>query len=164
MKVMYSGSFDPVTKGHLDIIYRCSNKFDEVLVVVFDNNSKKHLFTAEERKELVEKVTYNLDNVCVDLAEGMLVDYARENKIDVVIRGLRAVSDYEYEMTVASMNNLLYSGLETLFMLSSPNYSFISSSIVKEIAKLKGDISQLVPKVAEEALISKFEEAENGNN
>lgn len=139
-------------------------KFDEVLVVVFDNNSKKHLFTAEERKELVEKVTYNLDNVCVDLAEGMLVDYARENKIDVVIRGLRAVSDYEYEMTVASMNNLLYSGLETLFMLSSPNYSFISSSIVKEIAKLKGDISQLVPKVAEEALISKFEEAENGNN
>jgi pantetheine-phosphate adenylyltransferase len=164
MKVMYSGSFDPVTKGHLDIIYRCSKKFDEVLVVVFDNNSKNHLFTAEERKELVEKVTYNLDNVCVDLAEGMLVDYARDNKIDVVIRGLRAVSDYEYEMTVASMNNLLYSGLETLFMLSSPNYSFISSSIVKEIAKLKGDISQLVPKVAEEALINKFEEEENGNN
>lgn len=158
MKVMYSGSFDPVTKGHLDIIYRCSKKFDEVLVVVFDNNSKNHLFTAEERKELIEKVTYNLDNVFVDLAEGMLVDYARENNIDVVIRGLRAVSDYEYEMTVASMNNLLYSGLETLFMLSSPNYSFISSSIVKEIAKLKGDISQMVPKVAEEALINKFEE------
>lgn len=158
MKVMYSGSFDPVTKGHLDIIYRCSKKFDEVLVVVFDNNSKNHLFTAEERKELVEKVTYNLDNVNVDLAEGMLVDYARENNIDVVIRGLRAVSDYEYEMTVASMNNLLYSGLETLFMLSSPNYSFISSSIVKEIAKLKGDISQMVPKVAEEALIDKFKE------
>ncbi|SHI72635.1 Phosphopantetheine adenylyltransferase [Dethiosulfatibacter aminovorans DSM 17477] len=158
MKVMYSGSFDPVTKGHLDIIYRCSKKFDEVLVVVFDNNSKKHLFTAEERKGLIEKVTYNLDNVFVDLAEGMLVDYARENNIDVVIRGLRAVSDYEYEMTVASMNNLLYNGLETLFMLSSPNYSFISSSIVKEIAKLKGDISQMVPKVAEEALIKKFEE------
>lgn len=158
MKVMYSGSFDPVTKGHLDIIYRCSKKFDEVVVVVFENNSKSHLFTAEERKELIEKVTYNLDNVYVDLAEGMLVDYARKNEIDVVIRGLRAVSDYEYEMTVASMNNLMYNGLETLFMLSSPNYSFISSSIVKEIAKLKGDISKLVPKVAEEALIEKFEE------
>ncbi len=158
MKVMYSGSFDPVTKGHLDIIYRCSKKFDEVVVVVFDNNSKKHLFTAEERKELVEKVTYNLDNVYVDLAEGMLVEYARKNDIDVVIRGLRAVSDYEYEIKVAAMNNLLLSELETLFMLSSPNYSFISSSIVKEIAQLKGDISQLVPKVAEEALINKFEE------
>jgi pantetheine-phosphate adenylyltransferase len=158
MKVMYSGSFDPVTKGHLDIIYRCSKKFDEVVVVVFDNNSKKHLFTAEERKELVEKVTYNLDNVYVDLAEGMLVEYARKNEIDVVIRGLRAVSDYEYEIKVAAMNNLLLSELETLFMLSSPNYSFISSSIVKEIAQLKGDISQLVPKVAEEALINKFEE------
>jgi pantetheine-phosphate adenylyltransferase len=158
MKVMYSGSFDPVTKGHLDIIYRCSKKFDEVVVVVFDNNSKKHLFTAEERKELVEKVTYNLDNVYVDLAEGMLVEYARKNDIDVVIRGLRAVSDYEYEIKVAAMNNLLLSELETLFMLSSPNYSFISSSMVKEIAQLKGDISQLVPKVAEEALINKFEE------
>jgi pantetheine-phosphate adenylyltransferase len=158
MKVMYSGSFDPITKGHLDIIYRCSKKFDEVVVVVFDNNSKKHLFNAKERKELVEKVTYNLDNVYVDLAEGMLVEYARNNDIDVVIRGLRAVSDYEYEMKVAAMNNLLHNELETLFMLSSPNYSFISSSMVKEIAQLKGDISQLVPKVAEEALINKFEE------
>lgn len=158
MKVMYSGSFDPVTKGHLDIIYRCSKKFDEVVVVVFDNNSKKHVFTPKERIELVQKVTYNLDNVYVDLAEGMLVDYARKNNIDVVIRGLRAVSDYEYEMKVASMNNLLHNKLETLFMLSSPNYSFISSSIVKEIAKLKGDLSQLVPKVVEEALIKKYKE------
>ncbi|HAE43667.1 MAG TPA: pantetheine-phosphate adenylyltransferase [Clostridiales bacterium] len=158
MRVMYSGSFDPITKGHLDIIYRCSKKFDEVVVVVFDNKSKKHMFTAKERKDLVEKVTYNLDNVFVDLAEGMLVEYARNNKIDVIIRGLRAVSDYEYELKVASMNNLLHSDLETLFMLSSPNYSFISSSIVKEIARLNGQLNQLVPKVVEEALINKNKE------
>ncbi|MBN2285364.1 MAG: pantetheine-phosphate adenylyltransferase [Tissierellales bacterium] len=163
MKVMYSGSFDPITKGHLDIIYRCSKKFDEVLVVVFENNSKKHIFTAEERKELVEKVTYNLENVKVDLAEGMLVEYARAHDIDVVIRGLRAVSDYEYELKVASMNNLLHNKLETLFMVASPNYSFISSSIVKEIAILKGDINQLVPKVVEEALIKKFREVKSGD-
>jgi len=155
---MYSGSFDPITKGHLDIIYRCSKKFDEVVVVVFDNKSKKHMFSAKERKDLVEKVTYNLDNVFVDLAEGMLVEYARNNNIDVIIRGLRAVSDYEYELKVASMNNLLHSDLETLFMLSSPNYSFISSSIVKEIAKLNGQLNQLVPKVVEEALINKNRE------
>ncbi|HBH12131.1 MAG: Phosphopantetheine adenylyltransferase [Clostridiales bacterium 38_11] len=158
MRVMYSGSFDPITKGHLDIIYRCSKKFDEVVVVVFDNKSKKHMFSAKERKDLVEKVTYNLDNVFVDLAEGMLVEYARNNNIDVIIRGLRAVSDYEYELKVASMNNLLHSDLETLFMLSSPNYSFISSSIVKEIAKLNGQLNQLVPKVVEEALINKNRE------
>jgi pantetheine-phosphate adenylyltransferase len=155
---MYSGSFDPITKGHLDIIYRCSKKFDEVVVVVFDNKSKKHMFSAKERKDLVEKVTYNLDNVFVDLAEGMLVEYARKNNIDVIIRGLRAVSDYEYELKVASMNNLLHSDLETLFMLSSPNYSFISSSIVKEIARLNGQLNQLVPKVVEEALINKNRE------
>lgn len=158
MRVMYSGSFDPITKGHLDIIYRCSKKFDEVVVVVFDNKSKKHMFSAKERKDLVEKVTYNLDNVFVDLAEGMLVEYARKNNIDVIIRGLRAVSDYEYELKVASMNNLLHSDLETLFMLSSPNYSFISSSIVKEIARLNGQLNQLVPKVVEEALINKNRE------
>ncbi|MBV1758462.1 MAG: pantetheine-phosphate adenylyltransferase [Eubacteriales bacterium] len=158
MRVMYSGSFDPITKGHLDIIYRCSKKFDEVVVVVFDNKSKKHMFSAKERKDLVEKVTYNLDNVFVDLAEGMLVEYARNNNIDVIIRGLRAVSDYEYELKVASMNNLLHSDLETLFMLSSPNYSFISSSIVKEIARLNGQLNQLVPKVVEEALINKNRE------
>jgi pantetheine-phosphate adenylyltransferase len=142
----------------LDIIYRCSKKFDEVVVVVFDNKSKKHMFSAKERKDLVEKVTYNLDNVFVDLAEGMLVEYARKNNIDVIIRGLRAVSDYEYELKVASMNNLLHSDLETLFMLSSPNYSFISSSIVKEIARLNGQLNQLVPKVVEEALINKNRE------
>jgi pantetheine-phosphate adenylyltransferase len=116
------------------------------------------MFSAKERKDLVEKVTYNLDNVFVDLAEGMLVEYARKNNIDVIIRGLRAVSDYEYELKVASMNNLLHSDLETLFMLSSPNYSFISSSIVKEIARLNGQLNQLVPKVVEEALINKNRE------
>jgi pantetheine-phosphate adenylyltransferase len=158
MRVMYSGSFDPITKGHLDIIYRCSKKFDEVLVVVFDNKSKNHVFCAEERRDLVERVTYNLENVTVDLATGMLVEYAKKNHIDVIIRGLRAVSDYEYELKVAAMNNLLHSDLETLFMVSSPNYSFISSSIVKEIAKLQGELTQLVPKVVEEALINKFKE------
>ena len=109
-------------------------------------------------------MTYNLDNVKVDLAQGMLVEYARNHDIDVVIRGLRAVSDYEYELKVASMNNLLHNKLETLFMVASPNYSFISSSIVKEIAELKGDIKQLVPKVVEEALIKKFREVKSGDH
>ena len=139
MEVMYSGSFDPITCGHLDIIKRCSAKFNKVKVVVFDNYSKDHSF-----------------NVEVDIASGMLVNYAKKNNIEVVIRGLRAVSDYEYEIKVASMNKFLHEGLETLFMLASPNYSFLSSSVVKEIAKLGGDIDGLVPENVKKALEKKY--------
>ena len=148
MRVMYSGSFDPITYGHLDLIKRCSEKFDEVIVTVFDNNSKDHLFCAYERKKLVEEAVESViknKNVKVDLTSGMLVEYARKNCINLVIRGLRAVSDYEYELKIASINKHLYPELETIFMVASAEYSFISSSIVKEVAKLGGDISKLVP-------------------
>ncbi|HCX04025.1 MAG TPA: pantetheine-phosphate adenylyltransferase [Clostridiales bacterium] len=156
MKVMYSGSFDPITCGHLDIIKRCSAKFDNVKVVVFDNYSKDHSFSVKERYELVKEATKDITNVEVDIATGMLVDYAKKYNIEVVIRGLRAVSDYEYEIKVASMNKFLHEGLETFFMLASPNFSFLSSSVVKEIAKLGGDIDGLVPENVKKALEKKY--------
>jgi len=156
MKVMYSGSFDPITCGHLDIIKRCSAKFDNVKVVVFDNYSKDHSFSVKERYELVKEATKDIINVEVDIATGMLVDYAKKYNIEVVIRGLRAVSDYEYEIKVASMNKFLHEGLETFFMLASPNFSFLSSSVVKEIAKLGGDIDGLVPENVKKALEKKY--------
>ena len=156
MKVMYSGSFDPITCGHLDIIKRCSAKFDNVKVVVFDNYSKNHSFSVKERYELVKEATKDITNVEVDIATGMLVDYAKKYNIEVVIRGLRAVSDYEYEIKVASMNKFLHEGLETFFMLASPNFSFLSSSVVKEIAKLGGDIEGLVPENVKKALEKKY--------
>lgn len=148
MKVMYSGSFDPITYGHLDLIKRCSKKFDFVSVVIFDNKSKKHLFSPSERKRLLEEALKNdneLQNVSIDLTTGMLTEYAKKNNINIVVRGLRAVSDYEYELKVASINKHLFPDLETIFMLSSSKYSFLSSSIVKEVAQLGGDISGLVP-------------------
>ncbi|MDW7667487.1 MAG: pantetheine-phosphate adenylyltransferase [Bacillota bacterium] len=156
MEVMYSGSFDPITCGHLDIIKRCAAKFNKVKVVVFDNYSKDHSFTVEDRYKLVKEATSEIENVEVDIASGMLVNYAEKNNIQVVIRGLRAVSDYEYEIKVASMNKFLHEGLETLFMLASPNYSFLSSSVVKEIAKLGGDINGLVPENVKKALEKKY--------
>ncbi len=145
MKVLYTGSFDPITEGHLDIIKRCSEKFDEVVVTVFNNSDKKHFFTVEERFDLVSQAVSRFSNVKVDITCDMVVNYARDNNIDIIIRGLRAVSDYEYELKIAAINRHLYPKLETLFMMSSPNYSFISSSIVKEVVKYNGDISDLVP-------------------
>ena len=145
MKVLYSGSFDPITLGHLDLIKRCSDKFEDVVVTIFNNNSKDHFFTANERYKLVSDAVKDLKNVTVDTTEDMTVNYARKNNIDLIVRGLRAVSDYEYELKIASINKHLYPELETLFMIASPNYSFISSSIVKEVAMHGGDISELVP-------------------
>ncbi len=146
MKVLYTGSFDPITLGHLDLIKRCSDKFENVVVTIFNNSAKEHFFTADERLELVKEAVKDLKNVRVDVTEDMTVNYAREHNIDLIVRGLRAVSDYEYELKIASINKHLYTELETLFMIASPNYSFISSSIVKEVAMYGGDISDLVPK------------------
>jgi len=146
MKVLYTGSFDPITNGHLDLIKRCSDKFENVVVTIFNNNSKEHFFTVEERFRLVSDAVKDLQNVTVDMTEDMTVNYARNHNIDLIVRGLRAVSDYEYELKIASINKHLYPELETLFMIASPDYSFISSSIVKEVAMYGGDISDLVPK------------------
>lgn len=150
------GSFDPITNGHLDIISRGASIFDEVIVAIFNNQSKTPLFTVEERIHLIEQATKELPNVTVDVSDGLLVDYANERNADVILRGLRAVSDFEYEMQITSMNKKLEPHIETFFMMTNNQYSFLSSSIVKEVAKYHGEIGCLVPKVVEEALLEKF--------
>ncbi|MBM4764050.1 pantetheine-phosphate adenylyltransferase [Bacillus sp. B15-48] len=150
------GSFDPITNGHLDIISRGAKVFDEVYVSVLNNSSKKPLFTVEERMELIRTVTKTIPNVKVDTFNGLMVEYAASINANTVIRGLRAVSDFEYEMQITSMNRLLNKKIETLFMMTNNQYSFLSSSIVKEIAQYHGDISELVPPEVEQALIAKF--------
>jgi pantetheine-phosphate adenylyltransferase len=150
------GSFDPITLGHLDIITRAAKVFDELYVVVLNNSSKQPLFSVEERIELIEQVTKSIPNVKVDSFQGLLVDYAESVNADAIIRGLRAVSDFEYEMQITSMNRVLSDKIETFFIMTNNQYSFLSSSIVKEVAKYDGNISELVPPEVEEALLEKF--------
>ena len=138
------GSFDPVTKGHLDIISRAANVFDEVVVAVLVNPTKSGLFTVEERMDLLREVTADLPGVKVSSFRGLLVDFCRENEISVVVKGLRAVSDFDYELSMAQMN-LGLGCVETLFMPTNPLYSFLSSSLIKEVAKWGGDVSKYVP-------------------
>ncbi|MGI8384579.1 pantetheine-phosphate adenylyltransferase [Robertmurraya sp. P23] len=149
------GSFDPITYGHLDIITRGAKVFDEVFVVVLSNSSKKPLFSVEERTEMIREVTKHLPNVKVDSFQGLLVDYASSVGASAIIRGLRAVSDFEYEMQITSMNRVLNDQIETFFIMTNSQYSFLSSSIVKEVAKYKGNISELVPPLVERALLEK---------
>lgn len=143
--------------GHLDIIKRASKIFDEVKVVVMNNSSKNPLFSLEERIGLIAEVTDSIPNVNVDSFGGLLIDYAVEVEANAIIRGLRAVSDFEYEMQITSMNRFLNENIETLFMISNNQYSFLSSSIVKEVAKYSGNISGLVPEPVEKALKKKFD-------
>lgn len=150
------GSFDPITNGHLDIIRRGANIFEHVIVAVFNNQSKNQLFSVEERKHLIKEATKDIPNVSVDSSEGLLIDYANEKEAQVILRGLRAVSDFEYEMQITSMNRRLASNIETFFMMTNNQYSFLSSSIVKEVAKYHGSVSDLVPEAVEFALIEKF--------
>lgn len=151
------GSFDPVTLGHLDIIKRGAKVFDKVYVVVLNNSSKNPLFTVEERKELLREVTAEIPNVEVDSFKGLLIDYAQNINANAILRGLRAVSDFEYEMQITSMNRKLNENIETLFMMTNNQYSFLSSSIVKEAAKYHGNIKDLVPLAVEKALRKKFQ-------
>lgn len=132
------GSFDPVTLGHLDIIKRGAKIFDEVYVCVLNNSSKKPLFTVEERCELIRQATKELPNIKVESFHGLLVDYAKQKEAKVILRGLRAVTDFEYEMQGTSMNKVLDDEIETFFMMTNNQYSFLSSSIVKEVAKYHG--------------------------
>jgi pantetheine-phosphate adenylyltransferase len=138
------GSFDPVTNGHLDVIGRTAALYDEVVVVVMINKSKQGLFTTEERIDLLREVSAPYPNVKVDSFHGLLVDYCRGAGIKVVVKGLRAVSDFDYELQMGQMNHRL-AGVETLFMPTNPLYSFLSSSLVKEVATYGGDVSGLVP-------------------
>ena len=155
-KAVCPGSFDPITYGHLDIISRGAKVFDELHIVVLNNSSKKPAFSVEERMELIRSVTKDIPNIKVDSYQGLLVNYAREVNANAIIRGLRAVSDFEFEMQITSMNRVLYEELETFFIMTNNQYSFLSSSIVKEVAYYGGDISELVPPQVEEALFSKY--------
>ncbi|WML27585.1 pantetheine-phosphate adenylyltransferase [Neobacillus sp. OS1-33] len=152
------GSFDPITYGHLDIIRRGAKVFDTVYVSVLNNSSKNPLFTIEERMNLIKAVTKDLTNVKVDVHSGLLVDYAKAVNASAIIRGLRAVSDFEYEMQITSMNRVLNEDIETFFIMTNNQYSFLSSSIVKEVAKYNGDISSLVPPIVEKELKKKYKD------
>jgi pantetheine-phosphate adenylyltransferase len=145
------GTFDPVTNGHLDIIERAAERFDAVIVGVLDNPAKQPLFGVEERVQMLKEVTAGFGNVEVDPFSGLLVEYATRKGAGVVVKGLRAVTDFEFEIQMAQMNHQL-TGLETLFMPTSPSWSFLSSSLVKEVARFGGDVSALVPKIVNERL------------
>ncbi len=145
MRVLYTGSFDPITVGHLDIIKRISKKFATVIVTVFNNQEKKYWFPIEKRCEMVRGAVEGLANVEVDFMEGLVVDYCEKNNICIIVRGLRAVSDYEYELSISSINKHLSKELETFFLVASPQYSFLSSSMVKDVAEHGGHFEDLVP-------------------
>jgi pantetheine-phosphate adenylyltransferase len=149
------GSFDPVTNGHLDVIGRASRLYDEVTVAVLINTSKQGLFPVEDRIDMLREVTAALGNIVVDSFHGLLVDHCRERDIPVVVKGLRAVSDFDYELQMAQMNHRL-TGLETLFVATNPEYSFLSSSLVKEVATFGGDVSGLVPDLVLDRLAARL--------
>ncbi|MCL5745080.1 MAG: pantetheine-phosphate adenylyltransferase [Acidobacteria bacterium] len=149
---IYPGSFDPITNGHLDLIERGARLFDRLIVSILHNDTKQPLFSVEERVEMLREVVHVYPNVEVDSFHGLLVDYAAARGASVLLRGIRAISDYEYELQMALMNRRLMPGIETLFMMSSETYSFISSRLVKEVISLGGNISGLVPPTVEERL------------
>jgi pantetheine-phosphate adenylyltransferase len=154
-KAVCPGSFDPVTLGHLDIVERASAIYDEVTVAVLVNKKKSSLYTVEERMALLGEVTSGYGNVRVDSFHGLLVDYCRAKGIPVIVKGLRAISDFDYELQMAQMNHGL-AGVETLFMTTNPLYSFLSSSLVKEVATYGGDVSGLVPELVHQSLLERL--------
>ena len=151
------GSFDPVTNGHVDIVGRAAGLFDEVVVAVLINKSKRSLFTVEERMGMLEEVTAPFGNVTVDSFHGLLVDYCRAHDIRAIVKGLRAVTDFDYELQMAQMNQRL-SGVDTLFMSTSPEYSFVSSSLVKEVATFGGDVAHLLPEPVHRRMLERLRE------
>jgi pantetheine-phosphate adenylyltransferase len=153
---IYPGSFDPVTNGHLDLISRGAMIFDRLIVAVARNAEKEPLFDVKERIEIIEAVTFDWKNVEVDSFEGLLVDFARERHANVILRGIRAVSDYEYELQMAMMNRKIEPQIETVFMLPGEAYSYLSSRLVKELARFRGLPKGLVPPLVEERLKTKF--------
>jgi pantetheine-phosphate adenylyltransferase len=153
---LYPGSFDPVTNGHLDLIERGEKMFDRLIVAVLKNVGKQPLFSVQERVDMLREVTKRWDSVEVDVFEGLLVDYARKRGAAVILRGIRAISDYEYELQMALMNRKLEPRLETVFMLPGESYSYLSSKLVREIATLGGPLTDLVPPVVEQRMRAKL--------
>ena len=153
---VYPGSFDPITNGHLDVIQRAAKLFDRVIVAVAKNESKNPFFSMSQRQELCAQAVAHLPNVSVDAFTGLLVEYVEKVHGDAVVRGLRAVSDFEFEFQLALMNRKLNERVETIFMMPKDTYTFISSRLVKEIARLGGDVSSFVPRVVQEALANRL--------
>ena len=158
------GSFDPVTLGHLDIIERSSRHFDEVVVAVIRNPQKtQSLFSLEDRQQMLKEATQHLPNIRIEFFKGLLVEFAKEHQAESIVKGLRAVSDFDYELQMAQMNQQL-SGIDTFFISTSPQYSFLSSSLVREVAKYGGDVSGMVPPKVAKRLKERFAEAAAGGN
>ncbi len=153
---VYPGSFDPITNGHLDIIERASYLFDKLIVGVLINTNKTPLFTVEERMKMIEESCSHMENVEVDSFEGLLIDFMKKNKATTIVKGLRAVSDFEYEFQMALMNRKLNSRIETIFMMTNSEYSYLSSSLVKEVARFGGCIKGLIPHSVEREILKKF--------
>jgi pantetheine-phosphate adenylyltransferase len=154
--VVYPGSFDPFTNGHLDVVQRAAKLFDRVIVAVAENDGKSPFFSMQERTNLVAEATQDLSNVEVDAFSGLLVNYVEQRRADAIIRGLRAVSDFEFEFQLALMNRNLNERVETIFMMPKDTYTFLSSRIIKEIARLGGDITPFVPAGVKKALLEKL--------
>ena len=156
---IYPGSFDPLTNGHLDVVQRAAKLFDRVIVAVAKNESKHPLFTLDERKALVKKAVAHLPHVVTDAFDGLLVEYVKAKQASAIVRGLRAISDFEFEFQLALMNRKLDENIETIFMMPKDTYTFLSSRIVKEIARLGGDVSAFVPVHVQAALRKKLKRA-----
>lgn len=153
---IYPGSFDPVTMGHLDVIERSSRLVDHLIIGVLNNNTKTPLFSADERVNMLKEATKHLENVEIISFSGLLVDFAKNMNVNVIIRGLRAITDFEYELQMAQVNSILNKGLETIFLTTSLEYAYLSSSNVKEVAMFGGDISKFVPEFVIEKIQDKF--------
>ena len=158
-RALTPGTFDPITSGHLDVIARASQMADEIVVAVAASPKKRPLFSLEERVELVREATRDLPNVSVEPFDGLLVDFTRQMGATVVVKGLRAITDFEYEFQMAALNYQLDKEIETLFIMSPPQYMYLSSSVVREIASLGGDVTQFVPACVNAALVKKFDTA-----
>lgn len=150
------GSYDPPTNGHIDVIERAARYFDKVVVAVIANPSKQPLFTLDERKDLLADALSHVDNIEISSFDGLLVDFAKTRDLSIVVKGLRAISDFEYELQMAQMNSTLLPGMDTLFITSNPSWAFLSSSLVKEVAKYKGDVEGLVPPGVAKALADRL--------
>ena len=155
-RAIYPGSFDPVTNGHVDIILRSSKIVDKLIVVVLNNSAKKSLFSVEERVSMLKELTKDLPNVEVTSFDGLLVDYMREIDASIIVRGLRAVTDFEYELQIAQTNHIENTDIETIFLTTNLQYSYLSSTIVKEFASYGGDISKFVPEQFVDRIYEKY--------
>lgn len=153
---IYAGSFDPITLGHLDVIKRAAHIVDRLVIGVLNNTSKAPAFSAEERVELIRRVTKDIPNVVVETFDGLTIDFAKRMDANLLVRGLRAVTDFEYELQIAQVNHKLNPNIDTIFLITSVEYSYLSSSIVKEIAHFGGDISGLVPKEVMKDIVDKL--------